>query len=65
MYISACCYGKIVISRSELDSSVTENSEFCLLQDGEKVYDPRLTWPYSLLCWDRQVQVKRHSCLDY
>ena len=34
--LSACCYGKIVISHSEHDGSVTENSEFCLLQDGEK-----------------------------
>ena len=35
--MSACCYGKLVISHSELDDgSVTENSEFCLLQDGKK-----------------------------
>ena len=34
--MSAFCYGKIVISHLELDGSVTENSEFCLLQDGEK-----------------------------
>ena len=34
--MSACCYGKTVISHSELDGSVTENSEFCLLQDREK-----------------------------
>ena len=48
--MSACCNGRIVISHSQLDGSVIENSEFCLLQDREKVYDPHLTWPYSLLC---------------
>ena len=29
--MSACCYVKIAISDSELDGSVTENSDFCLL----------------------------------
>ena len=40
--MSACCYGTIVISHSELDGSVTENYEFCLLQDGEKGVWPAL-----------------------
>ena len=34
--MSACCYGKIIINRSELDGSVAENSDFCHSQDGEK-----------------------------
>ena len=32
----AYCYGKIIISHLELGGSVTENSDFCDLQDGEK-----------------------------
>ena len=59
MYVCLLLW-KIVISHLELDGSVTENSEFCLLQGGEKVYDSRLIWPYSLLCCDPQAQVKRH-----
>ena len=34
--LHACCYGKIIINRSELDGSVAENSDFCHSQDGEK-----------------------------